>query len=232
MKKGVISTCAILLAVLTAGCGLLDNEDNIVTECEIPEGLVAYYPFNGNAEDQSGYGHTGVVSGATLTQDRFGRENRAYEFNGSNSEIRIWDPPYCSDDFSIAFWSKRLDRSKSHFLISGGEMLNLGYADPPGVFRFSLYLDDLDTPDSHTDVDDAWHFWAVTYEAESRTRTIYKDGALVATDTASGDYSGIAMAYIGRGWDTGTVLHGMLDEVRVYDRALSPSEVSCVRLVR
>ena len=44
------------------------------------QGLVAYYPFNGNANDESGNGNNGVVHGATLTTDRFGNANAAYDF--------------------------------------------------------------------------------------------------------------------------------------------------------
>ena len=48
------------------------------------EDLVAWYPFNGNANDESGYQNHGVVVGATLTMDRFGNENGAYHFDGSD----------------------------------------------------------------------------------------------------------------------------------------------------
>ena len=45
------------------------------------DGLVAYYPFNGNANDESGNGHHGTVIGATLSSDRDGNENGSYNFN-------------------------------------------------------------------------------------------------------------------------------------------------------
>ena len=44
------------------------------------DGLVAYYPFNGNANDESGNGNHGTVNGATLANDQNGNENKAYEF--------------------------------------------------------------------------------------------------------------------------------------------------------
>ena len=44
------------------------------------DGLVAYYPFNGNANDASGNGNNGTVSGATLTADKDGDAEKAYEF--------------------------------------------------------------------------------------------------------------------------------------------------------
>jgi len=56
---------------------------------QIPSnGLVAWYPFNGNANDESGNGNNGVVNGATLTADRFGNANGAYSFDGVNSFIQ------------------------------------------------------------------------------------------------------------------------------------------------
>lgn len=53
------------------------------------DGLVAYYPFNGNANDESGNGNDGVVNGATLITDRFGNVNSAYEFDGINNSITV-----------------------------------------------------------------------------------------------------------------------------------------------
>jgi hypothetical protein len=48
-------------------------------------GLVGWWPFNGNANDQSGNGNNGTVNGATLTTDRFGNANAAYNFDGNDS---------------------------------------------------------------------------------------------------------------------------------------------------
>jgi hypothetical protein len=47
-------------------------------------GLVGYWPFNGNANDISGNGNNGTVNGATLTTDRFGNTNSAYSFDGND----------------------------------------------------------------------------------------------------------------------------------------------------
>lgn len=54
----------------------------------LTDSLVAYYPFNGNANDASGYLQQGSVIGATLTSDRFGNPNSAYYFDG-NDKIEI-----------------------------------------------------------------------------------------------------------------------------------------------
>ncbi|MFM7978911.1 MAG: hypothetical protein ACKPKO_06305, partial [Candidatus Fonsibacter sp.] len=50
-------------------------------------GLVGWWPFNGNANDESGNNHNGTVNGATLTSDRFGNVNSAYSFDGINDYI-------------------------------------------------------------------------------------------------------------------------------------------------
>ncbi|MEP6664735.1 MAG: LamG-like jellyroll fold domain-containing protein, partial [Verrucomicrobiota bacterium] len=57
----------------------------------LTNGLVAYYPFQGNANDQSGNGNNGVVSNATLASDRFGLPNSAYNFNGTDAQILVND---------------------------------------------------------------------------------------------------------------------------------------------
>ena len=69
------------------------------------DGLVAWYPFNGNANDESGNGNSGTVNGATLTTDKDGNENSAYSFDGSDDFIDI---PFDFEDGetveSSSFW--------------------------------------------------------------------------------------------------------------------------------
>lgn len=64
-------------------------EFTTTTDADITTGLVAYYPFNGNANDLSGNNNNGTVSGATLTSDRFGTANKAYSFNGTSNYISV-----------------------------------------------------------------------------------------------------------------------------------------------
>jgi hypothetical protein len=45
-------------------------------------GLMGWWPFSGNANDESGNGNNGNINGATLAVDRFGAMNRSYEFDG------------------------------------------------------------------------------------------------------------------------------------------------------
>ena len=57
------------------------------TQANLQDGLVAYYPFSGNANDYSGIGNHGTVFGATLATDRFGNLNHAYSFDGIDDYI-------------------------------------------------------------------------------------------------------------------------------------------------
>jgi flagellar biosynthesis chaperone FliJ len=73
---------------------LLTELNSILNELSTPalsilNGLIAYYPFTGNAADSSGNGNNGTVNGATLTTDRFGKLNCAYSFNGVSNYIGL-----------------------------------------------------------------------------------------------------------------------------------------------
>src|SRR3990167_996949 len=70
------------------------------------QGLVAYYPFNGNTNDESGNGNNGTLYGPTLTTDRFGNPNKAYSFNGTSDYIRVSDSQSLDigDSLTITAW--------------------------------------------------------------------------------------------------------------------------------
>jgi len=79
----------LFVAVLTAasfgvGCALTKTGGD-----PLNKGLVAYYPFNGNAMDESGNGNHGGVSGATLSADRHGEKGNAYNFDGLDDYIKV-----------------------------------------------------------------------------------------------------------------------------------------------
>ena len=96
-----------LLTILTA--------ITITATAQVPNyvpttGLVAYYGFNGNANDLSGNGNNGTVTGATLTTDRFGNNSSAYSFNGANNQIAIANSTSLNiqnfNGISMAVWVK------------------------------------------------------------------------------------------------------------------------------
>ncbi|MEI7982923.1 MAG: LamG-like jellyroll fold domain-containing protein, partial [Bacteroidota bacterium] len=67
-------------------------------------GLVAWYPFSGNANDVSGNGYNCTVYGATLTTDRFGKPSSAYSFDGINDNISRNSLLNSCDYSTISFW--------------------------------------------------------------------------------------------------------------------------------
>ncbi len=76
----------------------------------ITNGLVAYFPFNGNANDMSGNELNGTVSGAVLTTNRFGTANSAYYFNGSSAYITLpLGSAAFSGDFTASAWFNAYD---------------------------------------------------------------------------------------------------------------------------
>ncbi|MGA1867204.1 MAG: hypothetical protein ACMUJM_01530 [bacterium] len=68
------------------------------------EGLVAYYPFDGIANDLSGNGNNGTVYGAALTEDRFGDANSAYRFDGIDDYIEMDDALPDMESASVSVW--------------------------------------------------------------------------------------------------------------------------------
>ena len=80
----------------------------LLTFSQLPtNGLVGNWPFNGNANDASGYGNNGTVFGATLTTDRFGNTNSAYSFDGINDFITVADNASLKPTkVSISAWVK------------------------------------------------------------------------------------------------------------------------------
>jgi len=89
------------------------------------DGLLAYYPFNGNAKDSSGNGNNGTIYGATLTTDRFGKINSAYNFNGINNYISVNATNFLNNNYTFALWFK----SNATIPIGNNEVLiNIGGA--------------------------------------------------------------------------------------------------------
>ncbi|CAN2042182.1 hypothetical protein GMMP15_720036 [Candidatus Magnetomoraceae bacterium gMMP-15] len=74
---------------------------------DLNDGLVGYYPFNNNANDESGNDNHGATNGVTLTADRHGNPNSAYSFDGKDDFIEINDVDqfkFSNESFSYAVW--------------------------------------------------------------------------------------------------------------------------------
>ena len=83
-----------------------------ITTAQVPNyiptnGLIGWWPFNGNANDESGNGNNGTVNGATLTNDRFSNLNSAFQFNRSSAQsIDITNSPALNNitQLTLSIW--------------------------------------------------------------------------------------------------------------------------------
>ena len=95
------------------------------------DSLVAYFPFNGNADDFRDYNNNGEVNGAILTSDRFGRENSAYLFNGINDFIGVKSAPQLnniSESITISAWVKPRSKYYNAVVAFGSQNILLDFA--------------------------------------------------------------------------------------------------------
>jgi len=193
----------------------------------LTDGLVAYYPFNGDANDESGSNH-GTVHGATLMPDRLGNDNSAYSFDGNDYiQVADHDSLDVSQEITISAWVNPSDVSSIRMIVSkyrdgiGNErsyLLELKDGKPHLVAGGSV----LGNTALSTDV---WHHVAGVYDG-SHSR-IYVDGVLDVENAVSGTIPVTSQSLnIGRQAENGRwPFLGKMDEVRIYDRALSADEV-------
>ena len=194
--------------------------------------LVAWYPFTGNAVDSSGHNHNGSVNGAVLTTDRFGTLNAAYSFNGSSSYIGISNYADITgySEFSISAWIYPTTVSVQQCIISKVTpnrdfALKLESTDQLRT-EFSLSSNYNYCYAAGTIPVNTWTHVASVWK--DTTWYVYINGVLSsqchnATAPSSPAWSGTEMA-IGKLAST-NYFTGKLDDVRLYDCALSAPEV-------
>jgi len=222
------------------------------TVTPITAGLLAHYPFSGNPNDVSGNGRDGVISGSVaLSQDRFGNPGNAYLFAGGWIDIDVLE---LTGSFSLAAWVQFVPDYNGLVIISnnstdgalGWNLLAVVCDDQnteegtatctiPDSHWLRLHtgsLLDIHAGNTLTELatplaPGTWYHVAATYDV-SGTATLYVNGTQVATRsglqpaTVSGERALIGRTPFGGGgpWP------GSIDEVRVYDRALTAAEVA------
>jgi hypothetical protein len=222
-------------------CGnLIDDDcDNLIDEdCNLSILSIAYYPFNGNADDESGNGNNGRVNGAMLTTDRFGDVNSAYSFDGTNSNIQIASAPentLGTNNFSISTWFK--SSSTDEMFMWNKSSANCGDTEvgPSIGFRQSndgtlsvvADLSNTDILNSSDAVNDGlWHFAVLV--RENNTMTLYLDGRVensIIIDVDA-DFTTSLDLFIGGTTLCGNFYQGDIDEFSIYNQALRGAEIS------
>lgn len=216
--------------------------------------LAAYYPFNGNANDESGNGNNGTVYGATLTTDRFGNQNSAYSFNGIDNYIN-----YGINSFAIgnansghtwSMWIKPLSVptglsnaiGQTLFVVADQtpcEDVYLGFGSeysPQNRMAFVVDGQGLCGERDRTPVNSVknilngqWYYITAVMDYQNKLQELYINGVLESSKISTAvPLSGDRVITLGKWFDGGMMksyFKGAIDDVRIYNYALSESEV-------
>jgi hypothetical protein len=209
----------------------------------INDGLIAYYPFNGNALDRSGNTNNGVVNGATLSEDIFGHPKSAYLFNGTGNYISLLPSANFKglNNYSISLWVK-----PTEIVYNSGEMIyslgsnvlgpvqGLTYQSNTTLFAGSYNVGTNPIQSYSRSCCFNTNSWVYVVVTRSDTHiNLYINGSLIspqpesATNGQSADYGTVSAAILGgrSSLDYQYFFKGIIDEVRIYNRALSSDEI-------
>jgi len=208
---------------------------------QIPtSGLVAYYPFSGNANDESGKGNNGTVkNGATLTSDRFGISNRAYKFDGVNDYVDCGNGSSLSFStaLTMSFWilfdTDPYSFANNPIIVDKAYSWRFSYEavaiDPHYLYIHQIYSglwdwDILNTNASRWQAN-KWYHIAATYDGSYHR--IYVDGTQQNSISLSKSLSTSSYPlFIGAQSDgPDSYFKGGIDDVAIYSRALTLSEI-------
>ncbi|MFM2214079.1 MAG: hypothetical protein RL427_1342 [Bacteroidota bacterium] len=205
----------------------------------LTQGLVGYWPFCGNANDESGNGNNGTNNGASLTADRFGNSNSAYSFDGISNFISVSNIAIQGNTSrSTSFWLKTNSATGGMVIATGsgtnqnGATYNLRILDEGflsfmgGNFTSCCY--DIN-PTTGIDLkDNNWHNCVVTYD--SNTFRFYIDGILISTTNLAVSTDG-QFNYFGKSNDANTTINsaffnGIIDDIGIWNRVLTQEEIT------
>jgi len=202
-------------------------------------GLVGYWPFNGNANDESGNGNNGTVNGgALLSPDRNGQLNSAYTFNGSTNYISLSGTN--AIDFSqgatFSAWMNTNDIrnasivDKEYGCVSYGYRLNLRnnsqiwsehgcYGAPQGGTNTAI-------APSYTIGN--WTLVIGTLDPVSGTNKLYVNGSLINSVNISQMITNSKTIEVGRAYSPVSYefFNGKIDDIGIWNRTLSACEIA------
>ncbi|PQJ09298.1 hypothetical protein CJD36_018795 [Flavipsychrobacter stenotrophus] len=224
---------------VTNGCGTavatmaftVTGGDTIVASvpCYMPaSGLVAWYPFSGNANDYSGNGNHGVNYGATDATDRFGNANSAYDFDGTWHfvDVSIATPVDLNAvaGLTLSTWCKMTDLSGLYGL---SLLYNSGTGEGTGMYSdyYGRFLADAGIYDGATA--GTWYNIVTTLDTATNSKKLYINGVLQATDLTGFSRVVLDHIHIGKWSDyNGWFANGQIDDISIYNRALNADEIA------
>ena len=208
--------------------------------------LVLYYPFDGDALDYSGTGNDGTVFGATLGADRFGNPGKAFHFDGDDF-VKADGSVLPSAERTVALWFNAEAVTNHPVLLGYGSgcgttwYLGLNAGDSRYTNQYYVGPHCQGPLIGYTYASPpvgSWHHFAIT--TSSTGTRMYVDGVEVASNSlfigntrvASSDFSvGVAIGTAGSAPYTDanvSYFRGEIDEVRIYSRALSATEIQAL----
>ncbi len=203
------------------------------------EGLVGYWPFNGNADDGSGNGNNGTVNGAIPSQDRFGNANSAYSFDGTDDYINIPTTsslnPTGKIGYSVSGWVKINAYYGQFFCLRGWpyqntyEILIESY-EYIGYMKFCNWINPCNIilySNSPVSIG-VWHFFCLNIDHINNVTDLYLDNALQSTsmnNISIPNFNSGSLFDIGRNTNGGGNFNGQIDDIRIYNRALNSDEL-------
>ncbi len=204
------------------------------------DNLVAYYAFENNTEDGSGNGYDATASGNPQYVSGPTGYGMALEFDGSNDYVRLPIGPAIAamTDITISTWANFSDLGggwQRLWDFGNDEQINM-FVTPrmgtAGELRFAITIAG-NTAESNitaaATLPSGWHHVAAVIDSASMTMKLYLDGKLAAegpTLTLTSDLGETTENYLGRSqYAADAYYFGSLDEFRIYDRALSESEI-------
>ena len=196
-------------------------------------GLLSYYPFNGNGNDLSPFNNHLTNNGATPTADRFGNANAAYDFDGISSFLTRTNPSYTfnsTSTFTVSFWYKRVNTASL-----GIPIMHATTASGNFVWIFQLASLNMQFGTNKqgsawiwaqsTTTTDVWTHIVMVYNAGQMT--LYKDNVAAATGTFN--HTAVSSTtlplLIGKGVG-GSHFYGQIDDIGIWNRALSQCEIN------
>jgi hypothetical protein len=220
-------------------------------------GLVGYWPFNGNANDASGNGNNGTVNGATLTTDRFGQTNKAYDFNGTNNRITIphsnslqlnngatfslWaridtmNFDIGSNDFDARLIDKCTPGGTDGYLIDYNHRTtspNPAYFNlcSQGSSRLRTIIGGSAILTNCLNPYSNWTHWIITFNngiLKSYINGTPSDSNLTSSSTIQQNLNDLVFGYATSG-SSNTWLNGQLDDIGIWNRALTQQEITAL----
>lgn len=202
-------------------------------------GLVGYWPFNGNANDESGNGNNGTVNGATLTTDRFGNVDSAFSFDGINDFIQLQCPVF-NNSITISFWAYDQGGYPNNFSINpryvSAEFCNGGFGlvnnvnDAPNGFFFTRNRG-ISSADIYSNSSPTYNVQQhIIFTYDGSIGKFYLNGNLISSVNNIGTISSSSNLYFGKsGCPFGQMVDafkGKLDDIGIWNRALTQQEIT------